>query len=86
MDWIEQYFGLAPDNGDGTVEILIVVGLAIAAIAAAFWRFPSARLAARDMLFMSSPRTREARSKAGRLIGQNAKRRSGPASHRTPPL
>jgi hypothetical protein len=31
MDWIESWFGVSPDGGDGTVELLIIV-LAAAAI------------------------------------------------------
>jgi hypothetical protein len=31
MDWIEQWFGFAPDNGDGTLEaLIIIVGVVIA--------------------------------------------------------
>ncbi len=30
MDFIEQLFGLSPDNGDGSTEILWLVALAIA--------------------------------------------------------
>jgi hypothetical protein len=28
MDWIERWFGLSPDNGDGSVEALILFGIA----------------------------------------------------------
>jgi hypothetical protein len=38
MDWIERIFGIAPDNGDGTLELLLtlsaVAAVAIAALAA----------------------------------------------------
>ena len=27
MDFIEQIFGVSPDNGDGSFEMLLVVGL-----------------------------------------------------------
>ena len=27
MDWIEQWFGLNPDGGDGSIEAMAVVGL-----------------------------------------------------------
>ncbi len=30
MDFIERLFGLSPDNGDGSTEILWLVALAIA--------------------------------------------------------
>jgi hypothetical protein len=37
MDWIELWFGFSPDNGDGSVELLVslgvVVGLAVSLIA-----------------------------------------------------
>jgi hypothetical protein len=35
MDWIERWFGVAPDNGDGSLEMLISL-CAIAAALAAF--------------------------------------------------
>ena len=25
MDWIERWFGFAPDNGDGSLELLIML-------------------------------------------------------------
>lgn len=25
MDWIEQWFGIAPDGGDGSIEILAAI-------------------------------------------------------------
>jgi hypothetical protein len=37
MDWIELWFGFSPDNGDGSVELLVslavTVGLAVSLIA-----------------------------------------------------
>jgi hypothetical protein len=35
LDFIERYFGYAPDNGDGSVEVAIIVlsFMAIAALA-----------------------------------------------------
>jgi hypothetical protein len=35
MDWIEQWLGLAPDGGDGTLEAMIVVVVAMAVLVAA---------------------------------------------------
>jgi hypothetical protein len=33
MDWIEQWFGFAPDNGDGTLEaLLVIIGVVMAII------------------------------------------------------
>lgn len=31
MDWIERWFDVAPDNGDGTVEALVLVVLFVLA-------------------------------------------------------
>jgi hypothetical protein len=46
MDWIEQWFGIAPDNGDGTLELLIwLVGTAVI-VSSAVWRVPRVRTAA----------------------------------------
>lgn len=38
MDFIEQLFGVSPDNGDGTTEVLWLVVLAILLGAALFWK------------------------------------------------
>jgi hypothetical protein len=38
MDFIERMFGVAPDNGDGSLEVLWLAGLAIAVCAIAFRR------------------------------------------------
>jgi len=46
MDWIEQWFGIAPDSGDGTLELLIWLVVAAAIVFAAVWRVPRARTAA----------------------------------------
>ena len=37
MDFIEQWFGISPDGGDGSLEVLWVVAL-IAAVSAVFFR------------------------------------------------
>ena len=31
MDWIERWFGFAPDNGDGGVEMLVLTALVVLA-------------------------------------------------------
>jgi len=31
MDWIERWFGVSPDGGDGTLEILIIMAAVTAA-------------------------------------------------------
>jgi len=38
MDFIERLFGLSPDNGDGSTEILWLVVLAIAIAAFVYFR------------------------------------------------
>jgi len=38
MDWLEQWFGIAPDNGDGSLELLIVLLLLTAGAVFAIWR------------------------------------------------
>jgi hypothetical protein len=37
MDFIEQLFGIAPDDGDGTLEVLWVVAIVVT-IAAIYFR------------------------------------------------
>lgn len=34
MDWIERWFGISPDNGDGSLEWLVVCVTIIAGLAA----------------------------------------------------
>jgi hypothetical protein len=46
MDWIEQWFGFAPDKGDGTLELLIILIVAAVLVVAAVWRVPRGRAAA----------------------------------------
>lgn len=46
MDWIERWFNVSPDNGDGTSELLVFVVLVLAAIALLVSR-PPARAAIR---------------------------------------
>lgn len=36
MDFIERMFGISPDGGDGSLEILWMAGMAVAAALAAF--------------------------------------------------
>jgi hypothetical protein len=38
MDFIERLFGLSPDNGDGSTEILWLVVLAIVVAATVYFR------------------------------------------------
>jgi hypothetical protein len=36
MDFIERWFGLSPDGGDGTTEVMYIIALG-AIIVAVFW-------------------------------------------------
>ena len=45
MDWLEQWFGIAPDNGDGSLELLIVLSLLTAGALFAIWRYRASRRA-----------------------------------------
>jgi hypothetical protein len=47
MDFIEQIFGVSPDGGDGTLELLYIVA-ALAVIGAIVWRVTVRRRAARN--------------------------------------
>jgi hypothetical protein len=46
MDWLEQWFGFAPDNGDGSVELLIMLTVAVVVAVAAVWMVPPLRIRA----------------------------------------
>jgi len=47
MDWIERWFDVSPDNGDGTLELLVFVVLFLAAIALLASTRPPVRAAIR---------------------------------------
>jgi hypothetical protein len=38
MDFIEQWFGISPDNGDGSLEVLWIVGIVVVVLAITFRR------------------------------------------------
>jgi len=38
MDFIERWFGVSPDGGDGSLEVLWIVGIVIALVAVVFRR------------------------------------------------
>lgn len=38
MDFIERLFGLSPDNGDGSTELLWCVAIAAVLVAVFYWR------------------------------------------------
>ena len=42
MDWIEQWFGLNPDSGDGSIEAAIVIAVIVVGVTIAL--FVSKRL------------------------------------------
>ena len=44
MDFIEQLFGLSPDDGDGSLEVLWLVAIVAVALAIAFRHRIAARL------------------------------------------
>jgi hypothetical protein len=45
MDFIEQWFGLSPDGGDGSLEVLWIVVIVVAVMAIVLRRQIAARLA-----------------------------------------
>jgi len=47
MDFIEQIFGISPDNGDGSFEMILVV--AVLAVAAAIYAWRRRRVQSRPV-------------------------------------
>jgi hypothetical protein len=43
MDWIERWFGVAPDNGDGSLEMLESLCAIAAGLAAFAYLYPRTR-------------------------------------------
>ena len=43
MDWIERWFGVSPDNGDGSLEMLISLCAIVGALIAIAYLHPRAR-------------------------------------------
>jgi hypothetical protein len=43
MDWIERWFGVAPDNGDGSLEMLIALCAIAAGLVAFAYLHPRTR-------------------------------------------
>lgn len=57
MDWIEQLFGVSPDNGDGTLEMAIAFAVAVAVVV---------------VILACSPMTRRAlHRRVSRLLGSD---------------
>lgn len=51
VDWIEQWTGFSPDNGDGSFEFLIYLAVAVTLISIVIlWRVPGAYAALRRLL------------------------------------
>jgi hypothetical protein len=47
MDFIERWFGISPDGGDGSLEALWIAGIVVALIAVVFRRRIAAWLVSR---------------------------------------
>ena len=43
MDWIERLFGVSPDGGDGTAEVMIVLACVVVLAAVVATRVPVLR-------------------------------------------
>jgi hypothetical protein len=50
MDWIEKLFGVSPDGGDGSAELMIFAAIAIVLAAVLAARVPSVRTYVRHWL------------------------------------
>jgi hypothetical protein len=50
MDWIERWFDWAPDDGDGSFEVMILAALALSAVILVVALWPPARRAALRLL------------------------------------
>jgi hypothetical protein len=48
MDFIEQWFGVSPDGGDGTLEVFWLVAIVVAVLAIVFRRRLTRMLSARS--------------------------------------
>ena len=61
MDWIEQWFGLNPDGGDGSLEWLLAGGLVLAGLALLCAAHPVARAALARMFGTRPSRANDSR-------------------------
>ena len=50
MDWIERLFGISPDAGDGSAEVMIFAAIAIVLAGILAARVPSVRSCLRQWL------------------------------------
>jgi hypothetical protein len=55
MDWIERWFGLSPDGGDGSLEAWLLSGLVVCAVGLGVILSPPARRARRALAAMLWP-------------------------------
>lgn len=50
MDWIEQWFGISPDGGDGSLERLLLGAAVVAAVVIMSTAVPRVRESLRQVL------------------------------------
>jgi hypothetical protein len=50
MDWIEQLFGISPDGGDGTSEVMIVFATCLIVAAIIYAKVPKVKAWVRNLL------------------------------------
>ena len=60
MEWIERLFNVRPDNGDGTLEALIIIAAALVALALV----PAVRRRLVEAVAAAARRVREATDEA----------------------
>jgi hypothetical protein len=56
MDWIERWFNLAPDNGDGTLELLIILTVVALVLLPAVLSYPRIRSAVGRFIYPNRER------------------------------
>jgi hypothetical protein len=49
MDWIEKWFGVSPDNGDGTLELSVIIAVVLIGAIVATWALGRGRFRGRRM-------------------------------------
>jgi hypothetical protein len=63
VDWIEQWTGYSPDNGDGSFEFLIMLAVAVTLVSILIlWRIPGAYTALRRLMPLSQDMRKDRRS------------------------
>lgn len=61
MDWIERWFGVAPDNGDGSLEILMSLCAIAVGLFAIAYRHPRTRSYLATLATNARPRSAKLR-------------------------